>query len=104
MAAPDTTTPTISPRMAPTTTLDRIPKGQRVRVVATTGGAEDAIVRRLHDLGIRAGVEVEVIRRAPMGDPTVFELCGYQLCLRRSESSRVEVATGAEAARLGGAR
>ena len=76
--------------MPPAPTLDQIPKGQRVRVVATTQG-DDPITRRLHDLGIRKGVEVEVIRRAPLGDPTVFELCGYQLCLRRSESSRVEV-------------
>jgi len=80
--------------MAAPTTLDQIPKGQRVRVVATIG-EEDSIAHRLHDLGIRTGVEIEVIRRAPLGDPTVFELCGYQLCLRRSESARVEVATAA---------
>ena len=78
--------------MAAPTTLDQIQKGQRVRVV-TTIGEQDSIARRLHDLGIRAGVEIEVIRRAPLGDPTVFELCGYQLCLRRRESARVEVAT-----------
>jgi ferrous iron transport protein A len=71
-------------------TLDQIPKGQRVRVLATTDG-DDPIARRLHDLGIREGVEIEVIRRAPLGDPTLFELCGYQLCLRRSESSRIRV-------------
>lgn len=76
--------------MAAPTTLDQIPKGQRVRVV-TTIGEEDSIARRLHDLGIRVGVEIEVIRRAPLGDPTVFGLCGYQLCLRRSESARVRV-------------
>jgi ferrous iron transport protein A len=76
--------------MPASATLDQIPKGQRVRVV-TTKGADDAIARRLHDLGVRKGVEIEVIRRAPLGDPTVFELCGYQLCLRRSESSRIEV-------------
>ena len=72
------------------TTLDQIPKGQRVRVIAMTGD-DDPIALRLHDLGVRAGVEIEMIRRAPLGDPTVFELCGYQLCLRRSESSRVQV-------------
>ena len=76
--------------MSDAATLDQIPKGQRVRVVATTNG-DDAIARRLHDLGIREGVEIEVIRRAPLGDPPLFELCGYQLCLRRSESSRVRV-------------
>ena len=75
--------------MTQTTTLDRVPRGASVRVVAILGG--DAIARRLDDLGLRAGVEVEVLRRAPLGDPTVFELHGYQLCLRRSESGRVRV-------------
>lgn len=75
-------------------TLDRIPRGQRVRVLAVAG--DDAIARRLDDLGLRAGAEVEVLRRAPLGDPTVFELHGYQLCLRRSESARVSVELAAE--------
>lgn len=72
-------------------TLDRIDRGERVRVLGIEGG--DAIARRLDDLGLRAGVTIEVIRRAPMGDPTVFELHGYQLCLRKSESQRVRVET-----------
>ena len=72
-----------------TSTLDQIPQGQLVRVVSV-GGA-DAIARRLDDLGVREGVEIEVLRRAPLGDPTVFELHGYQLCLRRAESARIEV-------------
>ena len=52
-----------------------MPRGQSVRVVAVDGG--DAIARRLDDLGLRTGVEVVVLRRAPLGDPTVFELHGY---------------------------
>ena len=75
--------------MTQTTTLDRVLRGTSVRVVAVVGG--DAIARRLDDLGLRAGVTVEVLRRAPLGDPTVFELHGYQLCLRQSESGRVRV-------------
>jgi Fe2+ transport system protein FeoA len=70
-------------------TLDRIERGGVVRVLDVEG--DDPIARRLDDLGLRAGARVEVIRRAPMGDPTVFELHGYQLCLRRSESARVQV-------------
>lgn len=70
-------------------TLDQASIGQRVRVVGV--GGDDAIARRLADLGVRAGIEVECLRRAPLGDPTVFELCGYQLCLRKSESARVRV-------------
>ena len=82
--------------MSNTETLDQIPKGRFVHVVCVTG--DDPIARRLNDLGIREGVRVEVIRRAPLGDPTVFELCGYQLCLRRNESARVRVSSLARSA------
>ncbi len=75
--------PTVGP------TLDQIPNGSSVRVHSVVG--EDPIARRLGELGIRAGVEIEVLKRAPLGDPTLFELCGYQLCLRRSEAARVRV-------------
>lgn len=74
-------------------TLDQAAIGQRVRVVDVVG--DDFLVRRLADLGLRPGVEVEVLRRAPLGDPRVYELCGYQLCLRRSESERVRVLASA---------
>jgi Fe2+ transport system protein FeoA len=77
-------------------TLDQIPKGRCVRVLAVAG--DDPIAMRLNDLGIREGVRIEVIRRAPLGDPTVFELCGYQLCLRRSESARVRVSPDSDPA------
>lgn len=70
-------------------TLDQAPIGQRLRVVGVAG--EDAVARRLADLGIRVGTLIECLRRAPLGDPSVFELCGYQLCLRRTESARVRV-------------
>jgi Fe2+ transport system protein FeoA len=81
-------------------TLDQIPLGQKVRILGVLGG--DAVARRLGELGLRSGITVEVLRRSPFGDPTVFELCGYQLCLRRTESARVEVkAWQAEPAAIG---
>lgn len=70
-------------------TLDQAPIGRLVRVVGIAG--DDAIARRLADLGVRVGARIECLRRAPLGDPSVFELCGYQLCLRRTESARVRV-------------
>ena len=81
-------------------TLDRVPRGQSGRIVAGDGG--DAIARRLDDLGLRTGVDVVVLRRAPLGDPTVFELHGYQLCLRASESGRVRVEPAIDGADAGG--
>ncbi len=78
-----------TPTSTPETTLDLAPIGRPVRVVSITG--DDGVARRLADLGVRPGIAVECLRRAPLGDPSVFELCGYQLCLRRSESARVRV-------------
>ena len=60
-----------------------------VREVATG----DAIGRRLMDLGLLPGTAVRAIRRSPLGDPTVYELRGYRLCLRRVDAARVRVGT-----------
>jgi ferrous iron transport protein A len=62
-------------------------------VVAEVVG-EDATGHRLLDLGLLPGTRVQVIRRAPLGDPSEYELRGYRLCLRRSEARRVRVRTG----------
>ena len=50
------------------------------------------IGRRLLELGFRPGTALRVIRRAPLGDPTTYELRGSRFCLRRAEAERVEVA------------
>ena len=47
--------------------------------------------RRLGDLGLLPRTLIKVVRRAPLGDPTEFELRGYRLCLRRQEAARVRV-------------
>lgn len=81
-------------------TLDHARVGTRVHVVAVRE-RETAIGQRLADLGLLPGTAVDVLRRAPLGDPTVFEFRGYQLCLRRREASLVEVtADGTAAAAL----
>jgi ferrous iron transport protein A len=56
------------------------------RVVGESGLAE-----RLLDLGFLPGTPVRVVRRAPLGDPTLYELRGYRLCLRRAEGMRIRV-------------
>jgi len=71
------------------TGLDDLRPGRTARVVAVQG--EDAIARRLRALGFRPDTDVTVVRRAPLGDPVVYELRGYRLCLRRSEARRVRV-------------
>ena len=59
-----------------------------VIVGVDTGGPEG---QRLLDLGFTPGTGIQVLRRAPLGDPVVYELRGMQLCLRRPEADRVRV-------------
>lgn len=68
-------------------TLDRSRPGTKVIVTRVAG--DDAISRRLVDLGFRPGTEVLVERIAPLGDPMQFRLHGYRLALRRTEARRV---------------
>jgi Fe2+ transport system protein FeoA len=72
-----------------TVTLDGIGAGRDVVVVRVD--VDGPAGRRLLDLGLLPETPMRVIRRAPLGDPVVYELRGYRLCLRRSEASRVWV-------------
>ena len=47
--------------------------------------------RRIMDMGIVRGTDIEVIRRAPLGDPVEFLLKGYNLTLRLDEAKNVYV-------------
>ena len=51
--------------------------------------------RRLFDMGVTAGAEVTMRKRAPLGDPLEVTLRGYELSLRRSEAALVTVEVGA---------
>jgi ferrous iron transport protein A len=69
--------------------LAALAPGERGTVVAI-GGSGDA-VQRLMDLGLIRGTTVEVIRRAPLGDPMEVRLRGFMLTLRRSEAEHITV-------------
>ncbi len=47
------------------------------------------IRRRLYDMGVTHGVEIKLVKVAPMGDPINVELRGYQLSLRKAEAEKV---------------
>jgi ferrous iron transport protein A len=70
-------------------TLDRVPVGDSATVASVDGDA--ALAERLEDLGFVPGTIVAVRRRAPLGDPRVYELRGSQLCLRDSEARAIRV-------------
>jgi len=70
-------------------TLDRMKARAVARVVRVEG--DDAIAHRLVDLGFWPGTEVELVRRAPLGDPIQLALRGFRLALRKAEARRVVV-------------
>ena len=69
--------------------LSELEPGSRAVIVDIDD--EGPIGRRLLDLGMVPSTPIKMLRRAPMGDPTVYELRGYRVCLRRSETARVRV-------------
>lgn len=61
------------------------------RCMVRTVGGEASLRRRLLEMGFCGNTCVEVIRRAPMGDPIEFRLRGYCLSLRADQAQHVEV-------------
>jgi len=69
-------------------TLAELTAGQKGRVYSVDA-ADPRIKRRIVDMGITPGIEVEVVKLAPMGDPIELSLRGYELTLRRDEALRI---------------
>lgn len=59
--------------------------------------ADDPIAKRLSNLGFVPGRTVTPLRRAPLGDPVVYRVADYELCLRRHEARMVHVEVLTEA-------
>ncbi len=79
------------------TVLAQLAPGQRATIVGVAAAASPAVAGRLRQLGFRPASDVEVIRRAPMGDPTIYRVQDTELCLRRREARLIEVDPGSGA-------
>lgn len=63
--------------------------GETVKVVKLHG--EGAVKKRIMDMGITRGVEVYIRKVAPLGDPIEVTVRGYELSLRKEDSSMIEI-------------
>lgn len=70
-------------------TLDTLRVGQRGTVIAIEG--TDSVAVRLMEMGIIEGEVMELVTKAPLGDPLEFAIRGYRLSLRRAEALRVQI-------------
>jgi ferrous iron transport protein A len=73
-------------------TLADLSPGTEADIVALDPAAAEDVLTRLHHLGFRAGTRVIKLRTAPLGDPAVYRLLGYDICLRRHEAAYVRIA------------
>ena len=68
---------------------DLVP-GDTVRLV-NFGKTDDVYRRRLLSLGITRGVELQVVRVAPLGCPLQIEVRGTSLTLRKEEACHLQL-------------
>ena len=72
-------------------TLPGLLDGERGRIVRIGRTGSRSVRQRLLDMGITRGAEVQVVRRAPMGDPIEVVVKNYHLALREQEAALIEV-------------
>ena len=77
-------------------TLDQLAIGDRA--VVHRVDCAPRVGCRLMEMGLLPGTPVELVRRAPFGDPLEIRLRGYLLSLRRSEASGVALRPEGQAA------
>ena len=50
---------------------------------------EDAMRRRLEDLGLTVGTRVRCLMASPLGDPRAYAICGAVIALRQRDAAGV---------------
>ncbi len=50
---------------------------------------EGKIRRRLFDMGVTPGAKIELIKKAPLGDPIEITIRSYELTLRKNEAELI---------------
>ena len=70
-------------------TLKESKVGDTVRVVKLHG--EGAVKRRIMDMGLTKGVDVQIRKVAPLGDPIEVTVRGYELSIWKADAEMIEV-------------
>lgn len=69
--------------------LSDIAPGKRAAVYVIV--AEESMARRLMDIGMVQGTEVECLMKSPLGDPAAYLIKGAVIALRREDAGTVLV-------------
>jgi len=69
--------------------LSALSVGQKARIINISGTSE--LTARLLDMGIVKGTALELIRKAPLGDPLEIKIRNFLLSLRKAEANIIQV-------------
>ncbi len=76
-------------------TLSDLRPGEAATIVAIDrAGVDPANARQLHEMGFDEGVDVQLLHRAPFGDPVMLRVGNMGVALRRSLAAMVVVERG----------
>lgn len=70
-------------------TLNRLPIGQKARVASLS--SDGVTRRRMLDLGLIDGTEIEPLYKSPSGNPVAYLIRGAVIALRADVSSTITV-------------
>ncbi len=62
-------------------------QGQKGRIIRVQG--DDESRRRMSEMGFTKGIEVKVVKAAPLTDPVEYLLKGYHVSLRREQAAHI---------------
>jgi len=65
--------------------------GVHDKATVTSITAAGEMGRRLRDMGLVPGTEIEIVGRAPLKDPVALRLRGFTLTLRNNEADFIHV-------------
>ena len=70
-------------------TLNDLQNGERGIIIKVKG--RGGFRKRIIEMGFVVGKPVQVVKKAPLRDPIEYNIMGYNVSLRRSESRLIEV-------------
>ncbi len=69
--------------------MRQMKEGQKAVIASISADGE--LGRRIRDMGLIPGAEVQVVGRAPLQDPVALRLKGFTLTLRNNEADKITV-------------
>ncbi len=69
--------------------LNELARGERATIVRI--GGRGAFRKRILEMGFIEGQTVEMLNKAPLGDPVRYKIMGYDVALRNAEAELVEI-------------